>query len=387
MIKCPKCGKVESIKRAGFLRGKQRFCCKECDYFFIENTESSPVVKQRHQTTIIDIANKIGVSTATVSRALNGHPDVNINTRKAIKELAAELDYQPNLLAQGLHRNETHTIGVIIPDIQRHFFSSVVSGIQKIASDAGYRVMICQSNESHFTETLNVQALVASRVDGLLISHSRETSSFEHIKLQLNKGLPIVHFDRVCEEVQTAKIVQEDFRGSFILIEHLIKQGCKRIAVYAGPEELLISRKRLEGYKAALTQYGIDIAEELIIHGNFKHDDSLLALNKWLQLPEPPDGIFAVHYGNAIEIMVALKEKNVKIPEEIAIVGFGDELIASVIEPGLTTFHQFPFKIGETAASILIDNIIQKENFVPFTQTVQGELKIRKSSCRGIAHE
>ncbi|MFN8348920.1 MAG: LacI family DNA-binding transcriptional regulator [Spirosomataceae bacterium] len=338
--------------------------------------------KVPHQTTIIDVAKALGVSPSTVSRALNGSTEINSITRREIIRVAAEMDYRPNLLAQSLNRGETHTIGVVIPNIERPFFAGVLAGIQKVATEAGYRVMICQSNESHSTEMLNVQALVASRVDGLLISHSKGTTSFEHIKLQLKKGLPIVHFDRVCNEVDTAKVVQEDVEGSFLLTEHLILQGCRRIAVCAGPRELLISNARLNGYKAALARYDIPLAEELIFHGDFKKRESLSALEGWLNLPQPPDGIFAVHYGNAIEILTELKRRNIKVPSEMGIVGFGDELIAELIEPSLTVFHLFPFQVGETAAALLIDNIIHKADFQPVVQIVKGELIVRQSSQR-----
>lgn len=384
MIACIKCGKVDMIVKSGFVRGKQRLYCKNCDLYFTLNQPNQVVSKKTHQITIIDVAKALGVSPSTVSRALNNSSEINENTRQEIIRVANELDYRPNLLAQSLHRGETHTIGVVIPDIQRPFFAGVVAGIQQVASEAGYRVMICQSNESHSTEVLNVQALMASRVDGLLISHSKETNSFEHIKLHLRKGVPIVHFDRVCDELETAKVIQEDFDGSFALVEHLIQRGCRRIAACAGPADLLISQKRLNGYKAALQKYGLPIEQELIFHSNFKKEDSLNALLAWLDLPQKPDGIFSVHYGNAIEMMVTLKQKGIKIPNEIALAAFGDDLLASLFEPSLTVFNQFPYIVGQEAATILIDNIIHKETFVPFTKVVKGELIIRDSSSKDI---
>ncbi|AFK05269.1 transcriptional regulator, LacI family [Emticicia oligotrophica DSM 17448] len=380
MIACTNCGKVETIVKAGFIRGKQRLFCKGCELYFTINPPNAASNKKSHQTTIVDIAKVLGISPSTVSRALNNSSEINENTRQEIIRVANELDYRPNLLAQSLHRGETHTIGVVIPDIQRPFFAGVVAGIQKVASEAGYRVMICQSNESHSTETLNVQALMASRVDGLLISHTKETNSFEHIKLHLKKGVPIVHFDRVCEELETAKVIQEDFEGSFALVEHLIQQGCKRIAACAGPVDLLISQKRMAGYKAALEKYGLTIDQNLIFHSDFKEEDTLSALNQWLEMPNRPDGIFNVHYANAIEMIMALKQKKILIPEEIALAAFGDDLLASMIEPSLTVYNQFPFTIGQEAASILIDNIINKENFVPYTKVIKGKLIVRKSS-------
>ncbi|MER0438759.1 substrate-binding domain-containing protein [Emticicia sp. W12TSBA100-4] len=380
MIACIKCGKVDMIVKSGFVRGKQRLYCKGCDLYFTLNQPNQVTSKKSQQITIVDVAKVLGVSPSTVSRALNNSSEINENTRQEIIRVANELDYRPNLLAQSLHRGETHTIGVVIPDIQRPFFAGVVAGIQQVASEAGYRVMICQSNESHSTEVLNVQALMASRVDGLLISHSKETNSFEHIKLHLRKGVPIVHFDRVCDELNTAKVILEDFDGSFALVEHLIKKGCRRIAAFAGPEDLLISQKRLNGYKAALQKYGLPIEQDVIFHSNFKKEDSLNALLAWLNLPQKPDGIFSVHYGNAIEMMVTLKQKAIKIPDEIALVAFGDDLLASLFEPSLTVFNQFPYLVGQEAANILIDNIINKETFEPYTRVIKGELIVRDSS-------
>lgn len=382
MVECRQCQSAAEVVKAGFLRGRQRFYCKTCQVHFTVELPSVSPQKVVRQTTIIDIAKSLGVAPSTVSRALNGSTDINSLTRQEILRVANEMDYRPNLLAQSLHRGETHTIGVVIPNIERPFFAGVLAGIQNVATEAGYRVMICQSNESHSTETLNVQALVASRVDGLLISHSKETTSFEHIRLQLKKGLSIVHFDRVCNEVETAKVVQEDFEGSFALVEHLIQQGCRRVAVCAGPPQLLISQTRLEGYKAALRYYGLPLDETLIYHTEFKQSESLAALNHWLSLPNPPDGIFAVHYGNAIEHLVELKRRKIQTPAEIAVVGFGDELIAELIEPSLTVFHLFPFEMGETAASLLIDNIIHRDTFSPIIKKMRGELRIRKSSSR-----
>lgn len=382
MKSCTKCGSVENIVKSGFIRGKQRLFCKSCEVHFTINLSQKEVNKAPRQITIVDIAKSLGIAPSTVSRALNGSTEINPATRQEIIRVAAEMDYRPNLLAQSLNRGETHTIGVVIPNIERPFFAGVLAGIQKVATEAGYRVMICQSNESHSTETLNVQALVASRVDGLLISHSKETTSFEHIKLQLKKGLPIVHFDRVCNEVETAKVVQEDFEGSYILTEHLILQGCKRIAVCAGPRELLISISRLNGYKAALAKYGIPLREELIYHTNFIKGESLLALDGWINLPQKPDGILAVHYANAIDMIVELKKRKINIPSEMAIAGFGDELIASLIEPSLTVYHHSPFQMGAIAAKMLIDNIIHKDTFRPELQKMKGELIIRQSSVR-----
>ncbi|MBC8153475.1 MAG: LacI family DNA-binding transcriptional regulator, partial [Bacteroidetes bacterium] len=306
----------------------------------------------------------------------------NANTREAILNAAAELDYQPNLLAQSLFNSETHIIGVIIPDIERPFFAAIVSSIQQAAYNAGYRIIICQSNETHQIEVLNVQALVASRVDGLLICHSRETESFEHIKLQHRRGIPIVHFDRVCEEVNTVKVIPDDSNGAFAVVEHLIGEGCQRIAVLAGPEALPISRNRVAGYRKALEKHRLSTENELIVYANFRDETALAALDHWLGLPVPPDAIFSVYDGGAVAILLALKQKGIKVPEQIAVAGFGNEPVSAIIEPGLTTIHQHPHQIGQLAVQLFLDQAVSQETFIPKTHVIQGELIIRQSSLK-----
>ncbi|GAB3180520.1 LacI family DNA-binding transcriptional regulator [Telluribacter humicola] len=383
MIECVKCGQVDAIKRAGFVRGKQRFYCRHCSYHFVV-AEPTPAKPVKRQATIMDIARQLGISPSTVSRALLNRYGINERTRAEILRVAQELDYQPNLLAQSLSNSETHTIGVIIPDIERPFFASVVSGIQQVASASGYRVMVCQSNESHQMEVANVQALVASRVDGLLICHSTETTLFDHIRLPHRKGLPIVHFDRICDNIDTSKVVQDDFGGGAAIAGHLHQQGCRQLAVFAGPPDLLISKRRLEGFLSTLADQGIAADGVRVVHSHFKPDEALYTLREWLQSPAPPDGIFCVHYGNAIDMMLDLKQRGVRIPEEIAIAGFGEDRLAAVIEPGLTTIHQHPFQIGRQAALLFLNQIMAPESFVPATHQVKGELIVRQSTLRRV---
>lgn len=248
--------------KAGFVRGLQRYFCKACDYRFTLPGATPAAPRRRTQTTIDDLARAVGVAPSTVSRALNGRTDVNATTRQAILEAARQLNYQPNLLAQHLKNNATHTIGVVIPDIERPFFATVVSGIQQVADEAGYQVMICQSKESYATEVRIVRALMASRVDGLLICHSLETKNFDHVKPEACRGIPVVHFDRVSDEVNSSRVMIDDWGGAFAVTEHLIRQGCRRIAVLAGSESLLINQQRVAGYQSALKQYQLPFRSE-----------------------------------------------------------------------------------------------------------------------------
>lgn len=365
------------------MRGRQRYLCKACDYHFTEEKSSPPPDRRRGQTTISDVAKAVGVASSTVSRALNGHTDINPVTRQAILDAARLLDYQPNLLAQSLKSRETHTLGVLIPDLERPFFATAVSGIQDVATEAGYRVMICQSKESYRTEVNNVQALVASQVDGLLICHSRETENFDHVKPRACRNIPVVHFDRVSNEVNSAKVILDDWNGAFNITEHLIQQGARRIAILAGPDSLLISRNRVNGYQHALKRYQLPLYPEYEVHIEFQTEEVKAALDAWLALPVPPDAIFAINYTNAFDLLVALKKRGIRVPRDIAVVGFGDEFMAAMIEPSLTTVDLHPYRIGQQAARLILEQIREKEAFQPRTFVISGDLIIRQSSLKG----
>lgn len=383
MQKCIKCGEVEGIIKAGFLRGRQRFHCKLCNqYFVIEEHNPEIAARENTPTTIIDVAKHLGVSISTVSRALNNKPDINQNTKEAILKAALELDYKPNFLAQSLHKGNTYTIGVIVPDVEHPFFATVLAGMQQVANNTGYRIIVCHSNESLRIEMLNTETLMACRVDGLLISHSKETVSFEHIRKLTEKGIPVVQFDRINNEINTPNVVHQNFKGSFDLVEHLIEQGCQRIAMMSGPKDMLICKTRVEGYKAALQKYGFEINEDYILHSNISKGAGLQALEYFMDLPNPPDGIFAILNRNAVEMMRAAKKRGIKIPEEVAFVGFGDDILAQYVDPELTVFNHFPTKIGETAMRMLIEFINNKKTYIPYNQIIEGELVIRGSSLK-----
>jgi DNA-binding LacI/PurR family transcriptional regulator len=383
MIVCLKCLLADSVLKAGFVRGRQRYFCKACDYHFTIQTPGPNPTRRRTQTTISDVAKAVGVAPSTVSRALNGHTDISPATRQAIIDTARELDYKPNMLAQSLKSRQTHTLGVLIPDLERPFFATAVSGIQAVATEAGYRVMICQSKESYHTEVSNVQALVASQVDGLLICHSRETQNFDHVKPAACQGIPVVHFDRVSNEVDSAKVILDDWNGAYNVTEHLIQQGARRIAILAGPASLLISRNRLAGYQHALKTYHLPLRPEYEAHIEFQPREAEEALKTWLALPEPPDAIFAINYTNAFDLLVALKKRGIRVPQEMAVVGFGDEFLASMIEPGLTTVNLHPYRIGQQAARLILEQVQQKDDFQPSTFVIAGDLIIRQSSLKG----
>ncbi len=382
MQRCIKCNSVDGVIKSGFLRGSQRYYCKQCDFNFVLDTEIIKPIKKSGQVTIVDLAKHLGISVATVSRALNDKSEISQHTRKTVLEAATLLDYKPNLLAQSLNKGKTNTIGVVIPNVELPFFATALAKMQQVALGNGYRIIVCHSSESEEIEVLNTETLIACRVDGILLSHAKETNSFEHIKHVIDKGIAIVNFDRVCNEIDTAKVIHEDFKGSFDLVEHLIEQGCKKIGIMLGPEKFYISQIRLAGYKAALEKHGIELNENYIVYSEMNKNDGGRVFDYFMSLPYPPDGIFTMLSRNAIEMMVESKKRKIRIPQEIAFVGFGDDSLAELFEPSLTVFNHFPTKVGESAIKMLIEHINKKEDFLPYTQSIQGELIVRDSSLK-----
>lgn len=333
--------------------------------------------------TIKDIAQQLQISVSTVSRALRGSPDINSETKKAVLDLAAELDYQPNSIALSLVKRRTNILGVIIPDIAVQFFASAISGIQEVASAAGFNVMICQSNESEQTEANNIQALLSSRVAGIIASVSGNTTNTSHFKILQKKGIPLILFDRVCDDIEASKVIVDDYQGAFAAVDHLVAVGCKRIAHLAGPEKLQITANRKNGYLDALRKNNIPIDESLIKHVDFDRQKSIDATNQWIQSGNRPDGLFAISDRVAIGGMLAIKAAGLRIPQDIAVVGFGNETTSSILDPALTTVMQYPVDMGRQAARLFLEQIeAETEEVIPKTITLETKLLVNKSSDR-----
>lgn len=337
---------------------------------------------KKHQATLKDIALQLNVSISTVSRALSGSPAISKATRSAVQQAAQKLSYEPNLVAQSLRKSKTSALGVIVPELNTHFFSATLSGIQQVALKSGYNVIICQSNESFEVEKNKIQTLLSSRVDGLLISLSRETSECSHLAAYFERGIPLVFFDRVCETINTSKIRVDDHDGAFKATEHLIQQGCRRIAHLSGPAALSISRSRLQGYLDALEKYGIVPEQELIIPSSFSEPDMAEQTRALLDLATPPDAIFAFSDILAFQAIKVLRERSVSIPQEVAIVGFTNTPESALISPALTTVAQPAYQMGETAASHMLEQINSPKDFKPREVTLKTELLIRSSSLK-----
>jgi DNA-binding LacI/PurR family transcriptional regulator len=337
---------------------------------------------KHHQTTIYDIARELNISKSTVSRALTGHPEVKAETRKAVLELAEKRDYQRNLLSINLIARKSKLIGIIVPEFTTSYFPQVVIGAQAMASSQGYNVIISQSNEDYATEVENSKVMLANQVDGVLVSITKETIDFEHLKVFHRKGIPIVFFNRVCEEMLVPKVVINDYDAAFFAVAHLIQTGKKRIAHLAGPASLSTSRKRLRGYIDALTKYEIKIDESLIIPYDLVVANVKACIKQLMELNNPPDGLFAVNDPAAIQAIQTIKKMGLRIPQDIAIVGFSNDYGSDFIEPSLTTIAQPTQLIGKTAMELLLD-LMDKDVSLwkAVTKTLSAQLLIRDSSC------
>lgn len=328
---------------------------------------------------INDIARALGISPSTVSRALKDHPDISTETKRVVKEYAEQVNYRPNALALSLKTQRSNTLGLIIPEIVHHFFSSVISGIEELAYAKGYRLIICQSNEDYHREVINTQVLLDNRVDGIFISMSKTTTDHGHFKDLIDSGIPLVFFDRVSEEVETDRVVTADFDGALIATSHLLERGCKKILHLASPRHLLIGRLRLEGYQKALSNFGILQNPAFILQCDTRKEVFELK-DQILKLAPEIDGIFAVNDFTAIAAMQLLQENGYKIPDNIAVTGFGNDPIASIASPPLTTVEQRGFEMGRQAVEILIRRIENPSTFIDFqTRVIPVSIEKRAS--------
>ncbi len=334
----------------------------------------------KKQVTIKDIAQKLGISTSTVSRALKDHPDISLKTREAVQELAKLLGYKPNLIALNLKHSRTNTIGVVVPEVEHYFFSTILNGIEEVAYKGNYSVMVFQSNESYMREVLIVQTMIANRVDGVLASFSKNTHDYSHFEQLIENEIPLVFFDRVRDDLHADNVTVDDYSGAYNAVNHLIQQGCKRIAFFSAPQHLMIGRNRLEGYKAALEKHGLTYNPDLV-YACDTFDEAQKISRTVLKKQDRPDAIFAVNDLTAIGAMKIAKQLGLNIPEDIKFVGFENSRSASICEPELTTVDQFGFELGKKATELLLKRIHQPDfDYETEKQVVKTQLVVRKTS-------
>ncbi len=311
--------------------------------------------------TIKDLARELNISPSTVSRALKDHPDISPETKQLVQDLATKLNYKPNLIAQGLRNSKTNTIGVIVPELVHFFFSTVISGIENVAYARGYNVILCQSAETYEREVTDTKAMWNSRVDGMIVSLSRETTDFSHFQELIDEGLPIVMFDRVTDVLKTSQVVVDDYMGAYKAVELLIKKGCKKIVHLRGPENLDISKNRTQGYIDALVAHNIPVDQDLIIPciAGAYEESQQISKDIFQRYPDI-DGFFGNNDMAALGAILAMQELGINIPDQVKVVGFSNWQLSNLIKPRLTTVSQAGYEMGQEAASIVIDEIEAK---------------------------
>ncbi len=327
-----------------------------------------------------DLAVELGVSISTVSRALKNHPDISPELTRKIQSVAREKNYTPNPLAMGLLRQQTKMIGVIVPDIVTHFYSSIISGIEEVAKERGYYIVITSSNESVKKETESVENLLKTRVEGFIVCLSQETQTFDHFERLIANEIPLVFFDRVAESLLAPAVIVDGVEAAKMVTRHFYKNGRRRIAYISGPEHLNISKNRKEGYLTGLKECGLEFRPELMVTCNISSREATLATQKLLKTAEIPDAIFGINDTVVFAAMKEIKKHGLKIPDDIALAGFTDEFHSTVVDPTLTSVTHPTRQMGQEAARLFFKCI---ENGAGFTEQVilQTELVVRESSC------
>jgi len=332
--------------------------------------------------TIKDVAKKLNCSVSTISRAFNDKYDIRKETRDHILETAKEMGYSPNPMAKSLLKQCSNQIGVVVPEFVNAFFPEVIIGIQEVFIKKGYQVLIMQSGESHITELENVKTLENNMVDGMIISLSLETKNVDYYKKLIQQGFPLVFFNRVSNELETSKVLIDDYKWAFFATEHLIYQGFKKIFHFAGPSGLMFTNNRKNGFIDAHRKHKLPFDEGSIIETGLMINDGERVMEKLINEKNIPEAIFAVNDPAAIGAMKMLKKYGFKIPEDVALVGFTESKLAPLIDPPLTSVAQPTKEIGRTAARLLLEQIETKGIFVPQTIILNGRLNVRESSMK-----
>lgn len=346
-------------------------------------------MKPKKRTTIYDIASKLNVTPSSVSRALNNTGYVNEITKKLILKTAEELNYKRNILASNLRKGESKTIGVVVPRINQNFFANVIAGIEEITYTKGYNLIICQSNEEYDKEVQSVNTLVNQHVDCVIISISVETNADEtkncrHLQNVLDHGIQLIQFDRVADELETLKVINDNEQASYEAISHMIDQGYKRIALLEGPQNLAIFRQRKKGYLLALEKHGMPVIDELVIENAWTKELGAEGTRKLLGLTEPPDAIFASTSDfSALGVLEVAMATGIQVPQQLGICGYANEDFTELTYPSITTIDQYSVNMGKTVANLYFQ---EKESAdavaVSKTISIKPKLIIRSSTQR-----
>jgi LacI family transcriptional regulator len=339
-------------------------------------------VKSSNEVTIYDIAKALNLSPSTVSRALKDHPHIRKETKKKIIATAAEMGYRHNKFASSLRQKHTNTIGVVVPRLNSHFMASALAGIEKVTSENGYGLIISQSQESWRKEISCVSTLFNSRVDGLLVSLAFETKNLDHFNILFEKDIPVIFFDRVADCHGCINVVIDNYKAGYEATSHLLQQGCKRIVHLGGNMLRNVYSERFRGFKQALYENNVEFDQSLLFITDMSEQAGIEVADKLLKLRPRPDGIFTANDTTAVSVIVELEKAGIKIPEEIAVVGFNNEPISQVVKPNLTTVDYPAREMGEIAASSLISLLKNTQQASLSTIVLKHSLLTRESSIK-----
>ncbi|WP_242916219.1 LacI family DNA-binding transcriptional regulator [Pontibacter liquoris] len=335
------------------------------------------------EITIYDIASALSISPTTVSRGLNNHPAVKKDTRQKILAAASRMGYRSNAFASNLRRQRTHTIGVIVPQLNSSFQSSVMAGMEKVANDAGYNLIISQSLENVQKEIANAKTMFDNRVDGLLVSLAYDTENTDHFTPFFHKGIPLLFYDRVPENRNCTSIVIDNIQAAYKATSHLLAQGCQHLVHISGNLKINVYKDRLKGFKYALLDHNIPFSDSMVIPTDLSEEAGIAAAQQLLTMHPVPDGLFVANDNCAVSCMKTLKQAGIAIPGNMAVVGFNNDPITRVIEPNLTSVDYPGYEMGEVAVRSLI-NYLDGASDVTITNTItlRSELVVRESSQR-----
>ena len=335
----------------------------------------------KRRTSLKDIAGELNVSISTVSRGLRDHPDISVELIQKIKALAGMHHYSPNPLAMGLLKQHSRMIGVIVPDLVTYFFSSVISGIEAVAKERGYFVIISSSNESKQKEKENIENLMKARVEGFIVCLSQETQDFAHFEQVIESEIPIVFFDRICLKDKVPTVTVDNFEAARNITRHFYENGARRIAFISGPEKLSISNERQSGYHAGLSDCGIELILAYDEHCDLSESSALEATKRLLALESPPDAILGINDTVIFTAMKEIRRLGIKMPGDIMVAGFTDEFHASVVEPSLTSVMHPTFEIGQVAARLFFE-LTENIGLPPRSVELKTKIVTRGSTSR-----
>ncbi len=338
-------------------------------------------MSDRKRLTLKDIAKELGISVSTASRALNSYPGISDETIKLVKDFAEKHNYVPNTMAVNFRKNKTMTIGMLVPELVHYFFSSVISGAINEAKKHNYSILVSQTDELLKNEIMASRTMLSSSVDGLLISISNQTDSADHLLEFIEEGRPVVQFDKVSDLISTPKVIVDDFQGAYDAVEHLIRQGYKKIAHINGLPYVKNSSERLRGYQEALSDHGMQSSPDWVVHCEEISEQEGFDFAKHLNsLPNPPDALFCITDLVAMGAMKFYKQSKIKIPNQIGLVGFSNWDMSNFASPALSSVDQHAFQIGEKAVGLLIEAIKSNQVGIDDVHVIKTSLVVRESS-------